>query len=427
MKIFKFGGASVTSAAAVKNVAGILSHFAEEQLILVFSAMGKTTNALEKVVNAAFYKTPDLKSKISLVKDFHVEIVKSLFDQSSHSCYEQVSRVFKKLEALTDQPDCSYDEFYDRIVPLGEILTTTIISNYLTECGLKNSVIQATEMIATNNRFRDAAVDWIRTEELITRQINATKLNQDGQMMITQGFIGFSTDGKTTTLGREGSDFTASILAYCLNAEEVIVWKDVDGLLNADPACFSETVKIDHISYYDVIELAFYGAKILHPKTIKPLQNKSIPLRIKSFFHPLASGTLIDNHSSGDTNVPFFIKKQDQALVSFVSKDFSFIAEDKLYKLFGVFDQLNLKINLMQNAAISFTIITNDPADKMNAMLDELKNEFDIRYNRGLELLTIRNFNDLILDVYFKGKSILLEQRSRRTIQVAYLPHSTTN
>lgn len=422
MKVFKFGGASVNSATAVKNVASILSLYQGEELFLVFSAMGKTTNALEKVVDAAFNHTPDLLKNIEAVKKSHLDILQHLFNSPSNHCYTQVIRIFEELESMLNPAGCSYDQFYDRIVPLGEILSTTIVSSYLNECGIKNSVIPAREMIMTDDRFRDAAVDWINTESLIRQHKKSATGCMGEEILITQGFIGATSDGKTTTLGREGSDFTASILAYCLNADEVIVWKDVDGLLNADPACFSQTVKIDQISYYDVIELAFFGAKILHPKTIKPLQNKSIPLRIKSFFHPQASGTLIDNQSSGDSTIPFLIKKQDQVLISFVSRDFSFITEDKLYKLFGMFNRLNIKVNLMQNAAISFTIITNDPGEKMNALLDELKNEFDIRYNKGLVLLTIRNFNELLLDDYLSGKNILLEQRSRRTIQVAYLP-----
>lgn len=421
MKIFKFGGASVNSAEAVKNVAEILSGFAGEELVVVFSAMGKTTNALEKVAAAAFHQLPELQSRLDEVEAFHLNIAQVLFSDASSPVFEQINKLIQKITDSSKQTDCPFDEFYDRIVSIGELLSTTIVSNYLNDRGIENILIPASEIIKTNDRFRDATPDWIESSATIRIKIAEACQDHGCKIVITQGFIGSAADGRPVTLGREGSDFTASILAFCLDAEEMVVWKDVEGLLNADPACFDETKKIDHISYYDVIELAFFGAKILHPKTIKPLQNKTIPLRIKSFFHPEASGTLIDNYGSGETSIPFFIKKEDQALISFVSKDFSFIAEDKLHRLFGVFNRLNIKINLMQNSAISFSIITNNPQGKLDLLVEELKNDFDIRYNLRLELLTIRNFNDEILENYLMGKTILLEQRSRKTIQVAYL------
>lgn len=421
MKIFKFGGASVNSAPAVRNVAGIIASYPGEELVMVFSAMGKTTNALEKVVNAAFYQLPDLSRKVDEVRHFHLEIISELFGSEPGIILNSVEEIFEEISKASVPSNFGFDEFYDRVVSLGEVLSTTIVSHYLEKSGIPALVIPARELIITNDRFRDASVDWEKTETLVRKRIADDSRPGKIKFLITQGFIGSTTDGRPTTLGREGSDFTASILAYCLNAEEVYVWKDVEGLLNADPEHFADTIKIDQISYHEVIELAFFGAKILHPKTIKPLQNKSIPLRIKSFFNPDAPGTLINNQATGSSTVPFLIKKSDQALISFFSRDFSFIAEDKLSRLFGVFNQNNIKINLMQNSAISFTIITNDPADKMELLLRELRDEFDVLYNRGLELLTVRNFTEPLLEQHLEGKNILLEQRSRKTIQVAYI------
>jgi aspartate kinase len=420
MKVFKFGGASVNSAGAVRNVATILRNFESEHLALVFSAMGKTTNAMERFVEAAFAQLPETQSRLAGVLDYHMEIATGLFDNISHPVFEQIKRIFENISTSAALVDCTFDEFYDRIVPMGEMLSTTIIANYLNSRGTNVCVIPAGEIIITSNRFRDAAPQWEKTAALIREKAGEVFDKKGCMAMITQGFIGASVDGRSTTLGREGSDFTASILAYCLDADEVIVWKDVDGLLNADPACFSNTISIDHISYHEAIELSFFGAKILHPKTIKPLQNKAIPLRIKSFYYPELPGTLIDSEKTADSKVPFLIKKSDQMVISFVSKDFSFVAEDRLHRLFGVFNQMNIKINLMQNSAISFTIITNHLKEKLNMLTGALNDEFDIRYNEGIELLTIRNFNDAIVAEMLTGRTVLLEQRSRKTLQVAY-------
>ncbi len=424
MKVFKFGGASVNSAEAVKNVAGILESYRNEKLFLVFSAMGKTTNAMERLVEAALNNQTETAGHLAAIKDFHLNIANKLFDDRNHPVFQSLENLFHQVATNAAGTDCSYDELYDRIVPFGEMLSTTIVGGFLKDHGFMACEVSAMEIIITNNRFRDAAVDWKLTAEKINEKVDAVANFRGCNMLITQGFIGATDTGQPTTLGREGSDFTASILAYCLSADEMVVWKDVDGLLNADPAIFSDTVKIDHISYHEVIELSFFGAKILHPKTIKPLQNKSIPLRIKSFYNPHSEGTLIDNRTSADGMTPFLIKKFDQMVISFVSKDFSFITEDKLHRLFGVFNSMNIKINLMQNSAISFTIVTNHPAGKLQQMIDELSNDFDIRYNADIELLTIRNFNEEVIGRLLAGRKILLEQRSRRTIQVAYVDGS---
>jgi len=422
MKVFKFGGASVNSAEAIKNVASILRHYSEENLVVVISAMGKMTNALEKVVDAAFYKKETLETEIRFVENFHLDILKNLFPDRQHLVYSLVSGLIEKIRAEAKNTIENFDECYDRIVPYGEILSTNIISAFLLENGHKNQLLNAREVIITNARFRDAAVDWLVTEEKIQVKVNEIFLASENpvNLIITQGFIGSTPDRKPTTLGREGSDFTASVFAFCTHAEEVVVWKDVAGLLNADPVYFSDTIKIPSISYREAIELAFFGAKILHPKTIKPLQNKSIPLRIKSFADPGAEGSIIHTGNPNEKFVPFLILKKDQMLISFSTRDFSFITEEKLYQLFGEFSKLNIKVNLMQNSAISFTVCVNHPGQKLAHLIESLNENFEIKYNEGLELLTIRHFDDETIQHYLSGKNVLLEQRSRRTFQAAY-------
>lgn len=422
MKVFKFGGASVNSVDAVKNVSSVLHNYRDEDLVIVISAMGKTTNALEKVADSAFHKKDVLENDIRIVENFHLQILKGLFPNLRHPVYALVSGLFEKIREKTLTPCDNYDEFYDSIVPFGEIISTTIVSAFLSENGHKNLLLKASEVVVTNARFRDAAVDWSATEEKITSRLNPffTAAGNQVNHIITQGFIGSAPDGRLTTLGREGSDFTASVFAFCMDAAEVVVWKDVAGLLNADPVYFSDTVKIPALSYREAIELAFFGAKILHPKTIKPLQNKAIPLRIKSFFDPDAEGSVINSGNPSEKFVPFLILKKDQILISFSTRDFSFITEEKLHRLFGEFTRLNIKVNLMQNSAISFTVCVNHPGQKLQLLIGSLKDSFEVKYNEGLELLTIRHFDEETIQRYLSGKKILLEQRSRRTYQAAY-------
>jgi len=421
MKVFKFGGASVNSAAAIRNVAGILKKYRSEKLIAVFSAMGKMTNAFEEVAYAGFNKGGLLEEKISIIEQYHFQITDELFGSGHRDIIEELNKTFSQLREIASDPPDSYDEYYDRVVPFGETCSTLINSRYLSTCGMEIQVVDAKSFVKTNDNFRDATVDWNKTCNRINSIFMSGDFSSDRiPVFITQGFIGSTSDGRPTTLGREGSDFTASIIAYCLDAEEVVVWKDVDGLLNADPVYFDDIVKIDRLSYRETIELSFFGAKILHPKTIKPLQNKQIPLRIKSFFKPGESGTLIHENREQDHSVPFLILKQDQVLISFSTKDFSFITEENLQKLFGEFSYLNVKVNLMQNSAISFTVCVNHPGDKLTRLIENLSKDFEIFYNDQLELLTIRHFNEEILKKHLCNCEILLEQRSRRTIQVAY-------
>jgi aspartate kinase len=421
MKIFKFGGASVNSAAAIKNVANILKDYRAEKLIVVFSAMGKMTNALEEVAKAGFEKSTLLEEKIVRVEQFHFHIVGELFADPAIEIFADLRCVFRDLRNIAADPPGDFDKYYDSIVSLGEACSTAINSAYLKACGIDNIFVDAKTFIVTNSNFRDAAIDWNSTCEKINQVFNPdAETPENNPLFITQGFIGSTPDGIPTTLGREGSDFTASILAFCLNADEVVVWKDVDGLLNADPVYFEDPVKVDQLSYRETIELSFFGAKILHPKTIKPLQNKQIPLRIKSFFKPDQPGTIIHKSRESDHLLPFLILKKDQVLISFSTRDFSFITEENLQKLFGEFSRLNIKVNLMQNSAISFTVCVNNPGDKLKSLIDRLGHDFEIFYNDQLELLTIRHFTDEMLDKHLCNCEILLEQRSRRTIQVAY-------
>ncbi len=419
MNVFKFGGASVNSAAAIRNVASILASHRDGPVAVVFSAMGKTTNALEAVTASAFYQRPDLDEKISVVDDFHRRIITDLAG-NDRSFHDFLSEHMAEIRRLCLDVPCHYDEFYDRIVPFGELISTGIISRYLDKNGIPNRLVPAFELIKTDERFRDANLDWTLSCRQIQRHAAEVPKEDPNTLMITQGFIGNSTSGRPVTLGREGSDFTAAVLAYCLDAKQMVVWKDVEGLLNADPVYFPETVRIPQISYREAIELSFYGAKILHPKTIKPLQNKGIPLYIKSFFNPAAAGSLIHESTHADHLIPFFILKKEQVLLSFSAKDFSFVTEDKLQRLFAAFNRFNIRINLMQNSAISFSVCINHPHEKLNLLIELLRNEFDIRYNENLELLTVRHFTDALIGEKMQGRQIILEQRSRKTCQLVY-------
>lgn len=422
MRVFKFGGASVNTAEAIKNVTSIIRLYQDENLIVVISAIGKMTNALEKVVDAAYFSKDTLDVEILSVERYHYEIMDGLFLQKDHPVFARVSRLFDQIRDIVQHTVENYDEFYDRIVPYGEILSTTIVAAFLNQNGLDNFFLNAREVVITNERFRDASVDWKITGEKINTAFSGIFNSEKNpvKLIITQGFIGSTTDGRPTTLGREGSDFTASVFAFCTNASEVVVWKDVAGLLNADPVYFADTIRIPQLSYREAIELAFFGAKILHPKTIKPLQNKSIPLRIKSFSDPSAEGSLIQKSSHSDQLVPFLILKKEQMLISFSTKDFSFITEEKLHRLFGEFTHQNIKVNLMQNSAISFTVCVNHPGNKLGWLINSLSDDFEIKYNEGLELLTIRHFTSDVIEKQLKGCKVFLEQRSRKTFQAAF-------
>jgi aspartate kinase len=416
MQVFKFGGASVKDAEGVKNVAEVLKQFPGQQTVVVISAMGKTTNALERLAKAFFYKTEDAEVVLEEIKTYHYEICRKLFASDSHSIYTDLENTFVELHwAIEDEPTHGFDFEYDQIVSIGEMLSTKIVSAYLNETGLKNKWVDVRGLVQTDNTYREGKVDFELTQKLIERDLQPVFNSFD--LVITQGFIGGTSENFTTTLGREGSDYTASIMAYCLNAENVTIWKDVPGVLNADPKWFAHTKKIDELSYHDAIELTYYGATVIHPKTIKPLQNKNIPLYVKSFLKPKDEGTIIRDGEKR-LNIPSYIFKIDQVLISIQPKDFSFIAEDNLSDIFEVFSKHGVKINLMQLSAISFSVCCDDHTGKIKALVSELQSQFKVLYNSGLELMTVRYYTQETIDALTKSKIILLEQRSRFTVQM---------
>lgn len=414
-KVFKFGGASVKDAAAIKNLKKILSKPSDERLVIVVSAMGKTTNALEKILEAARNHSSDFTPLFDALKVFHYHICSELFETPPLSLFSQLEDIFQKLYfQLSISPDSiPYDEHYDQTVSFGELLATKIVSHYLIQENLSLKLVDARACLITDNCYRAASINWPQTCDAIS----TLKEQTTEKMILTQGFIGIANNGRTTTLGREGSDFSAAIFAHCLNASEVVIWKDVPGLLNGDPKRFSVTQKIDHISYSEAIELAFYGATVIHPKTIKPLQNKSIPLKVQSFNDPELSPTLIDNNPDYDNVVPSFIIKDNQMLISISPRDFSFMSESNLQEAFGIFHNLRIHANLIQASAISLSICIDENPDRLEALLKSFRDKYAVKYNSGLEMLTIRHYNEKLAAEASKGREILLEQRSRITLQ----------
>lgn len=418
MKVFKFGGASVKDADAVKNVAQILSLYEKEKLMVVVSAMGKTTNKLEEVVEAL--KINDKKNFFHLLsdlKDFHNHILGELFSEKHFTIYNTIEATFEKLEQkFNDGFSDNFSFEYDQIVSLGELLSSQILSAFLRERGLKVSWLDARKIIRTDNNYQEGNVDWKKTEELVQSKVIGEFETND--ILLTQGFIGHTPEGFTTTLGREGSDYTAGILAYCSNAESVTIWKDVPGMLNADPKYFDETIKLDEISFKEAIELAYYGATVIHPKTIKPLQNKEIPLYVKSFIHPEKEGTVIQSSTKNDHLVPSYIFKVNQILISLTPRDFSFIVEENLSEIFRLLALTNAKINIMQNSAVSFHFLLDEKKTDVNALLKLFDEKYILKYNQGLELVTIRHYNDETIEKVIAGKEIMLEQKTRQTARI---------
>jgi aspartate kinase len=414
MKVFKFGGASVKDANAVKNVGEVIK-LHNDDLVIVISAMGKTTNGLESVVESYLAKDGKTEDKLNQVKAFHTSILNDLFENKKHPIFNEIHNTFVEIEwEIEDEALREYDYIYDQIVSVGEVLSTKIVSAYLNETGLENTWQDIRNVVQTDNTHRNAKVDWQLTEELAQKEIQ-NKIEKGQSVIITQGFIGSSSELFTTTLGREGSDFSAGILAHCLNAESVTIWKDVPGMLNADPKWFDDTTKLDNISYHEAVELAYYGASVIHPKTIKPLHNKNIPLYVKSFVSPKDDGTVINQNTKEDGLVPSFIFKMNQVLISISAKDYSFIMEDSLSHIFGLFSEKGVQINLMQNAAISFSICVDFDKQKTMPLIDELKKNYKVLYNDNLELVTVRHYDDKTIERVTLNKEILVEQKSRQT------------
>jgi len=417
MRVFKFGGASVKDPNAVRNVKRVLDLFPEEELVVVISAMGKTTNALESLIAAHIEQTDQKQAVLDHIRSFHHEILSDLFSSSDHAIHSETENCLNEIEKiLNEEPMDHYDFIYDQVVSFGEILSTKIVSAYLLDQGVDNVWLDARKLVCTDNTYREAKVNWNVTQERIRSATSQSEGNR--KIHLTQGFIGHTSEGLTTTLGREGSDFTAGIFAYCLDAEDVTIWKDVPGMLNADPKWFEETEKLDEISYREAIELAYYGASVIHPKTIKPLQNKQIPLLVKSFLDPESEGTVIQASNRSDGLITSYIFKRDQILISISPKDFSFIVEHNLRDIFNAFHEHRVKINLMQNSAISFSACAGGDQVRIDALIDDLSADFAVKYNSGVELLTIRHYDQETIDRLTKGKEILVIQRSRQTARV---------
>lgn len=412
MKVFKFGGASVNSTAAVKNMAKIVEQYADEPLVVVVSAMGKTTNMLEQLVPGV-RPIGEHPTQLEQIYNYHIQIVQGLFPDTNDPIYSELTRLFDQLKQQSSQAPSSYNYDYAQTVCFGELISTTIISHYLNSIHLENKWVDIRQVIRTDYNYREGHVDFAATQEA-SRVFDPMA----EKIYITQGFIAGTPDGHTTTLGREGSDYSASILSYCLNATSMTIWKDVPGFLNADPKYFSDTVKIEQIPYNEAIELAYYGASVIHPKTVKPIQNKNIELHIKSFVTPEAPGSVIGPFDTIQPLTPLYIFKNHQTLISVFPKDFSFIAEDNLQTIFATLAELNIRVNLMQNSALSFSLCIDDNEMLLEQLRRRLSSQYLLRYNRELQLITIRYYTQHIVDTIVGGRPILLQQRSRSTTQL---------
>lgn len=410
MKVYKFGGASVKDADSIRNICQLLLSKGAGQLAIVVSAMGKTTNMLEKVVNDYYEKK---RVNLDAIKHYHYSILDDLFEKS-HPIFDEVNNLFVEIEwAIEDAPTSTYAYEYDQIVSVGELLSTKIVSAFLNQEGFTNQWVDARDIIRTDNTHRNARIDWDLTPKQISKYLTKG-------VYLTQGFIGCTSENFTTTLGREGSDFSAAILGFVLDAEEVTIWKDVDGMLNADPRYFDDAQLLHQLSFAEAIELAYFGAKVIHPKTIQPLKEKNIPLRVKSFLNPQNEGTVIFEDAEMKPFMPSFIIKENQILISISANDLSFIVEDHLSHIFSLFAKYGVAVNMMQNSAVSFSICVDNDSQKVTPLLSDLKKEYGVQYNDQLTLCTIRYYDQAAIDKVVDEKKIVLEQKSRHTVLFAY-------
>ena len=417
MKVFKFGGASIKDAAGFRNVCSILQRYKNEKLVVVISALGKTTNALETVVHAYCNDESSAKDLFNAVRRQHFDILGELIPDNSHDVYRNLNNLFVEVEwVLEEERKESFDYTYDQIVSIGELASSTMAAAYFNVCGLNVQWRDAREFVKTDERFREARIDWTNTQTLIKQTFHQA----DSGIQLTQGFIGCTPENFTTTLGREGSDYTAAILAYSLDVESVTIWKDVPGVLNADPRYFKNAQLIPSLSYHEAIEMTFYGATVIHPKTLKPLQNKQIPLFVRSFVQPDETGTIIHTDMQFDELPATWVKKINQTLVSISAKDFSFIAEEHLEDIFNILSCSRIHVNMMQNSALSFSICVDGANDKLDECLKQLRDKYRVRTNAELELTTVRHYKDGDVNAYIAGKHVLLDQRSRNTIQLVH-------
>ncbi|GAB1858191.1 aspartate kinase [Flavobacteriaceae bacterium MHTCC 0001] len=418
MQVLKFGGASVTDANGIKNLAKVLQTVGFEDTLVVVSAMGKTTNALELVVKNYFENKPKLESSVQNIKAYHNTIVLDLFNtnnpqEKSHIALKAIQTLFEELNIfLKTNKSPDYNFVYDQVVSFGELISTTIISTYLRSIGIKNNWIDTRHFIKTDHNYRQANVNWEHTQQNIASNFNKKTLN------VTQGFLGSDTNNFTTTLGREGSDYTAAIFAYCLNAKSVTIWKDVPGVLNADPRYFDNAQLLHQMSYEEAIELAFYGASVIHPKTLQPLQKKEIPLYVKSFLNPEKPGTVIGKGLALKPKIPCFIVKKNQVLITLSALDFSYIVEDHMSHIFQLLHKYKIKVDVIQNSAISFSICVDDMFNNLEKLLQDLRAKFRVNCDKNVSLYTIRHYNNTVLHQLEENKTVLLKQLTQETVQL---------
>jgi aspartate kinase len=417
MKVFKFGGASLESIERIQQVAAIIQSFEDQPLLIVISAMGKTTNELEKVAQNYYMRKREIAAQLlHNIEQQHLEIAEKLLGNRENPVFEQLQQFFTEAEwTLGEKPLRQYDYYYDQLVSLGELLSTAIMSAYFNLAGVPNTWLDVRDIFRTDDTFRDANIDWDWTQRNVTEKV--LPLFKHTNVVIAQGFIGSTDQNESVTLGREGSDYSAAVFANLLNAESQTIWKDVEGLKNADPKLFPNTINIPEISFSEVIEMAYYGAQVIHPKTIKPLYLKQIPLYVKSFLNKDLPGTVIREDIDVKQLPPIIVLKKNQVLLTITSRDFSFITEDRISDIYEMFHKHKIKINLMQNAAISFSCCIDNSSEKIELLMKALHNDFKIAYFEGLELLTVRYNKDGLLEELSKDRTVLLEQRSPITIQ----------
>ncbi len=418
MRVFKFGGASIKNADAIRNVAEIVTNYKNGKLVLVVSALGKTTNALEEIADAIYNKEAELSAeRIDALKAGHFAILDELFEDKQHIAFRDLEQFFERLMDIQRfytlkniTIDAGYDYLYDQIVSFGELMSTNMVSHYLRHRSLPVYWLDVRTVLKTDSRYREGGVNWEVTEQLIQAKLQPLI---DSQLVITQGFLGSTVENHTTTLGREGSDYTAAIMAYCLDAEELVIWKDVPGVLNADPRLFPDARLLKKISYSEAVELAYYGATVIHPKTIKPLQNKNITLRVRSFIYPTDEGTIVSTATGHDHEIPSIIYKQNQALLTLGTKDFSFIIEENLSHIFRLFADFGVKVGMMQATAINFTVCIDHDKAKLPSLIKTLEQDYRVESQENLQLVTIRHFDADTLKQALKGRDPIISQEGK--------------
>ncbi|MCT1529796.1 aspartate kinase [Sphingobacterium daejeonense] len=415
MQVFKFGGASVKSAENIKNVVSIVEKHRDSSLLIVVSAIGKTTDKLVRITESYLKQDGECFALLDQLKQEHFNILNELFPDPTHPVYDDIANTFVEIEwILEEEPQDDYDYLYDQIVSVGELLSTKIVAAYSSYQGVPTQWVDARDFILTDNTYREGKVDWEKTEDKIRKDLPTIL---DDYVVVTQGFIGSTSENFTTTLGREGSDYSAAIFAASLNAENITIWKDVPGVLNADPKWFDQTELIPELSYTDAIELTYYGATVIHPKTIKPLQNKKITLNVRSFINPEEPGTQIKT-TNQTLPVPSFIFKVNQVFINIQPRDFSFIVEDNLSHIFDSFHQNRIKINMMHNSAISFSVAVDDTGENVLNLLEQLNKRYKVSVAAGLELITIRYYNQQTIDRVLVNKEIIRELKDSYTCQM---------